>query len=66
MNNNYCIGCSKVPLEKHTIALNRKLLGKDIDKFYCLDCFANYLEVTIDELNEKIEEFKEQGCTLFI
>lgn len=66
MKNNYCIGCGEDLLEKDTIALNRKLLGRNIDKFYCLECLANYLEVTIDELNEKIEEFKDQGCTLFI
>lgn len=66
MKNNYCIGCSKDLLEKDTIALNRKLLGRNIDKFYCLECLANYLEVTIEELNEKLEEFKDQGCTLFV
>lgn len=66
MKINTCIGCGKSHLEKDTVALNKKLLGNNIDKFYCMDCLANYLEVAIDELYEKIEEFKEQGCTLFI
>jgi uncharacterized protein YlaI len=65
MKINNCIGCGRSKLDKDTLALNKKLLGKDIDKFYCMDCLANYLEVTIDELYEKVEEFKEQGCILF-
>lgn len=33
---------------------------------YCLSCLAERLEVTEEELVDKIEEFKEEGCTLFI
>ena len=60
-----CISCFKHDLEKDIIALNKKLLGKDIEVFYCLDCLANYLNTTVEELLEKIEEFKEEGCELF-
>lgn len=63
--NNKCIACFKEGLSKDTIALNKKLLGTDIDHFYCLDCLANYLNVTTDDLLDKIDEFKEEGCTLF-
>ena len=28
-------------------------------------CLADYLDVTVDDLNEKIEEFKDEGCKLF-
>ena len=31
----------------------------------CLPCLAEYLEVTEEELLAKIEEFKNEGCTLF-
>lgn len=41
------------------------MLGKDITNFYCMDCLADYLGCTVDELLEKIEESKEAGCTLF-
>lgn len=61
-----CISCFKSNLDKDTIALNRKLLGKDVEHFYCLDCLAKYLNTTTDELLEKIEQFKEDGCTLFM
>ena len=38
---------------------------KDAKEFFCIDCLADYLGCTVDELLEKIEEFKEEGCTLF-
>lgn len=60
-----CISCFKQNLDKDTIALNKKLLGKNIKEFYCLDCLANYLGCTAEDLIEKIEEFKEEGCELF-
>lgn len=60
-----CLACSKKPLDKDTIGINKKLLGKQIKKFYCLDCLADYLGCTVDDLKEKIEEFKEEGCELF-
>lgn len=63
--NKKCISCFRDNLDNNTIALNKKLLGMDIDNFYCLDCLANYLNVTVDELLEKVEEFKEEGCTMF-
>jgi len=60
-----CVMCGKTDLEKDTIGINKKLLGLDIQNFYCMDCLAEYLECSVDELLDKIEEFKEEGCTLF-
>lgn len=60
-----CICCSKKNLNKDTIGINKKLLGTEVKDFYCMDCLADYLDVTVDDLLDKIEEFKEQGCTLF-
>lgn len=60
-----CIACGKKNLNKNTIGINKKLLGNNIANFYCMDCLANYLDVTIEELFEKIEEFKQEGCKLF-
>jgi hypothetical protein len=66
MKNNYnCFACGKENITKDEIGINKKLLGIKIKQFYCLDCFADYLGVTSDELLAKIEEFKEQGCKLF-
>ena len=60
-----CVMCGKTDLEKDTIGINKKLLGLDIQNFYCIDCLAEYLEVSEEELLAKVEEFKEEGCTLF-
>lgn len=60
-----CVACGKTPLDKDTIGINKKMLGKDITNFYCMDCFAEYLECSVEDLLEKIEEFKEEGCVLF-
>ena len=60
-----CIICGKQNLDKDTVGVNKKLIGTNIDNFYCMNCLADYLEVTVDELQAKIEEFKEEGCTLF-
>ena len=61
-----CVNCGKNDLEKDTIGINKKLLGIDITNFYCMDCLAEYLGCTVEELLDKIEEFKEEGCTLFL
>lgn len=60
-----CLACHKKPLDKDTIGINKKLLGKEIDAFYCLECLADYLGCTVEDILDKIEEFKEEGCTLF-
>lgn len=60
-----CVSCSKTDLDKDTIGINKKLLGESIDSFYCMDCLASFLDVTVEDLLDKIEEFKEEGCTLF-
>ena len=60
-----CCSCGKKNLTKDEIGLTKKLINKKAVSFYCIDCLAEYLEVTTDELSDKIEEFKEEGCTLF-
>jgi uncharacterized protein YlaI len=60
-----CIACGKKHLDKNTIGINKKLLGSKIKNFYCMDCLADYLDTTVEDLEDKIEEFKDEGCTLF-
>ena len=62
---NECISCGKTDLNKNTIGINKKLLGENILNYYCMDCLADYLECTVEELFDKIEEFKNEGCKLF-
>lgn len=60
-----CISCGKTHLSKDEIGINKKLLDTENGKYYCIECLAVYLEVEVQDLYDKIEEFKEQGCKLF-
>ena len=60
-----CCECDR-KLVKDEVALSQKLLGTEIDEFYCSDCLSEYLECSKEDLEIKIQEFKEQGCTLFL
>lgn len=61
-----CIICGKEWLDKDTIGINKKILGESVDNFYCIDCLAEYLGCSVQDLLDKIEEFKEEGCKLFL
>lgn len=65
MKENKCYVCGKASLTKDEIGLAKKIIDKKTMVFYCLPCLAEYLEVTEEELLAKIEEFKNEGCTLF-
>lgn len=60
-----CVSCGRRNLDKNTVGINKKLLGLEVENFYCMDCLASYLDTTVDDLKEKIEEFKDEGCKLF-
>lgn len=59
-----CHLCSAA-LEKDHVALNKKLLDRNMTDFFCLDCLAKYLSSTKETLLQNIIEFKERGCGLF-
>ena len=48
------------------LALSRKLIDPDTEEFYCLACMAENFGCNEEDLKIKIQEFKEQGCTLFL
>lgn len=60
-----CNSCGKPELTQNEIGICLKLLGEKTEHFYCLDCLADYLDVTPQDILDKIEEFKDEGCTLF-
>ena len=63
--NKECVACGKKELSKNIIGINKKLLGENIDQYYCISCLAEYLDAEEQDIYDKIEEFKEQGCKLF-
>ena len=60
-----CVACGKNNLNRNTIGINKKLLGDKLKNFYCIDCLADFLEVEAQDIFDKIEEFKNEGCKLF-
>lgn len=62
---NECTSCGKIPLSKDEVGASKKLLGIDTSELYCIDCLAAYLEVTSEDIQGKIQMFKENGCELF-
>lgn len=50
---------------KDIIGLNRKLINEKASEFYCLHCLCEYFEASAEALYDKIQQFKEEGCTLF-
>ena len=59
-----CYLC-EAKLSKNEIGLNKKINGRKVTRFYCIECLANHLEISVNDLLAKIEDFKLQGCTLF-
>ncbi len=60
-----CIDCGR-QLTKDEIALNKKLISLDLTEFRCLNCLSDSFGCEVEDLRIKIDEFKEQGCTLFV
>ena len=60
----YCEFCGS-RMSRDETALNRKLNGLETEEFLCLNCLAEELGVTEQDLRHKIEDFKESGCKLF-
>ena len=52
-------------IDKNCIALNKKLLDVTLKEFSCLQCLSDTFDCSVEDLQIKIEEFKEEGCTLF-
>lgn len=61
-----CTICEQ-PLTKDEKGLNKKILENDINRgiWRCLRCMSEFLECDEEELRDKIEEFKTEGCKLF-
>lgn len=45
-----CVICGRQELDRDTIGINQKLLGRKIDNYFSMECLADYLECTVEEL----------------
>ena len=60
-----CMECGKA-LTFNEIGAYKKFVNRGSTQFLCQTCLAAKLDVTVEEIDRKIEQFKAQGCTLFV
>jgi len=60
----HCARC-KAKVSNNEIALNIKLLGKQISTVKCYNCLSKSFYCGVSELQEKVDFYKSMGCTLF-
>lgn len=51
--------------QKEIIGLNLKLIDRHASSYYCLPCLSEITECSESALWQKVQDFKEEGCTLF-
>ena len=59
-----CMECGK-PLSFNEIGAYKKFVNRGSTSFLCRTCLAAKLDVLVEEIDRKIEQFRMQGCTLF-
>lgn len=60
-----CKKC-EAPLGADDIAINRKLISRNVADFYCIDCLAEYYHTCREAIQERIDYYRKSGkCTLF-
>ncbi len=59
-----CKNCNK-SLTSDEKSLYMKIVNRQATQFLCKTCLANYFSVEESVLDQKIKQFKENGCLLF-
>ena len=59
-----CKHCGR-PVSYDEMGLNKKLIRRDAEEFFCLCCLSKKLNVSEERLREKTEEYRRAGCLLF-
>lgn len=60
-----CMKCGRV-LTLDEAAIHKKMINRGATEYFCLTCLAEYTESTEEQLQERIEHFRKQGCLLFL
>ena len=63
--NKSCCECDKRIKDKNVLAMNMKVHGRTIDKFYCKKCFKNLHGLSEEDWSDRLEMFKQSNCVLF-
>lgn len=60
-----CMKCGK-RLQNLDVALHKKMINRGAREYMCIDCLSEYIGVSKQDLLDKAEFFKQQGCMLFL
>ena len=60
-----CMQCGK-SLTYNEVGAYKKFVNRGSRQFLCKACLAGKLDVTVEDIDRRIEQFKAQGCTLFV
>lgn len=60
-----CIKCGK-PVSRDERGLTKKFINRGTENYFCIHCLAEHLGVSTRLLENKIKQFRDMGCTLFL
>ena len=60
-----CEICNKKIKDKETLGMNMKINGRNINSMYCKKHLKEKLDLSEEQWNQMIDDFKKQGCELF-
>ena len=60
-----CKDCGR-ELTPEDEGLTKKLINRGATEFFCKECLAVKFNCTTELLDRKIEQFRKQGCSLFV
>ncbi len=59
-----CANCNG-KISSEDVALTMKMINRGATTYYCKKCLAEKFSTTEEKIDELIEVWKKQGCTLF-
>lgn len=60
----HCMQCGGA-VTRDEMAMTRKLINRGAVQFLCIPCLARRFEAAEAELYQRMQDFKDMGCTLF-
>lgn len=63
--NKTCCECGKNVRQEDVIGMNLKLIGRETEKIYCKKCLRKMFGMSVQEWDENVQKFKDEGCELF-
>ena len=64
MAQDVCMKCAR-KVTRDEKGLTKKLINRGMTTYFCMDCLAEHIGVSVRLLEEKVKQFKDMGCTLF-